>query len=398
VILRTKVLPRRARLLVAGVTVAVVGSGLFTGAAHADPVADKQSQARALAQQIDTLGAKEAALSEQYNKTVLDVQAAQANLAQTTAKAARADADAAQARALLRDDSVGAYIHGGTVAATAGGTVDAQTAILRAAYVQTLASTQTEHLDGFRTAAAQAKSAAATLEAARQDAARKAAELDSARTATAGSEQQLRNTLSQVKGDIATEVAQIEAAKQAEAARQAQQQLARQQLAAQQVATQQSQRVVAAGPPTASPGAATATRAAPTAARSPSPAPAPVSARPAPPVGSGASAAVAAAMSRLGLPYVWAASGPNSFDCSGLTMWAWAHGGVSLPHFSGGQYASTTHISMADLQPGDLVFFADTGAHVAMYIGGGQIIAAPHTGTVVQIQPLSSAYVHASRP
>jgi cell wall-associated NlpC family hydrolase len=71
---------------------------------------------------------------------------------------------------------------------------------------------------------------------------------------------------------------------------------------------------------------------------------------------------------------------------------------VSLPHFSGGQYASTTHISMADLQPGDLVFFADTGAHVAMYIGGGQIIAAPHTGTVVQIQPLSSAYVHASRP
>jgi len=53
---------------------------------------------------------------------------------------------------------------------------------------------------------------------------------------------------------------------------------------------------------------------------------------------------------------------------------------------------------MADLQPGDLVFEADTGAHVAMYIGGGQIIASPHTGTVVQIQPLSSNYVLASRP
>jgi cell wall-associated NlpC family hydrolase len=391
VILRTKDFPRGAQLLAVGVTVAVLGSGLFTSAARADPVADKQAQARALAQQIDSLGAKEAALSEQYNKTVLEVQAAQANLEQTAAKVARADADAAQARSLLRDDSVGAYIHGGTVAATAGGTVDAQTAILRAAYVQTLASTQTDHLDGFRTAAAEAKSATASLQAARQDAARKAAQLDSARGATVASEQQLRNTLAQVKGDIATQVAQIEAAKQADEARQAQALLARQQVS---VAAQATPRApsAAAGPPTA----ALATRATPTpvAVRSPSP----VTTRPAPPVGSGAAAAVAAAMSRLGLPYVWAAAGPDSFDCSGLTMWAWAHGGVSLPHFSGGQYAATTHISMSQLQPGDLVFYADTGAHVAMYIGGGQIIAAPHTGTVVQVQALSSAYVYASRP
>ncbi len=392
-ILRTKDFPRRARLLAVGVTVAVLGSGLFTSAATADPVADKQAQARALAQQIDSLGAKEAALSEQYNKTVLEVQAAQANLEQTAAKVARADADAAQARSLLRDDSVGAYIHGGTVAATAGGSVDAQTAILRAAYVQTLASTQTDHLDGFRTAAAEAKSAAASLQAARQDAARKAAQLDSARGATVASEQQLRNTLAQVKGDIATQVAQIEAAKQADEARQAQ-------VAPGSPASRgptDAARPVRARPPR--PGLRPlrlATRATPTSAavRSPSP----VTTRPAPPVGSGAAAAVAAAMSRLGLPYVWAASGPDSFDCSGLTMWAWAHGGVSLPHFSGGQYAATTHISMSQLQPGDLVFYADTGAHVAMYIGGGQIIAAPHTGTVVQIQALSSAYVYASRP
>jgi cell wall-associated NlpC family hydrolase len=108
--------------------------------------------------------------------------------------------------------------------------------------------------------------------------------------------------------------------------------------------------------------------------------------------------AVAAAESRLGDPYVWGAAGPNSFDCSGLVMWAWAHAGVSLPHFSGGQYASTQHISMSQLQPGDLVFPADTGQHVAMYIGGGQIIEAPHTGDVVHIVPMSSWYVLASRP
>ena len=395
---RTKDLSRRARLLVAGATVAVISSGLIVSPATADPIGDKQAQARALAQQIDSLGAKESALAEQYNQTALELQTAEAKLVQTAAKVAQADADAGQARSLLRADSIDAYIHGGTVAATGGGTVDAQTAILRAAYVQTLASTQSDHLDGFRTAATQAKIAAAALETARQQASGKAAQLASARRATIASEQQLRTTLDQVKGDIAIQVAQIEAAKQAEATRQAQQLLARQQLASQQLASQQrasqqivsQQQRVAVGPPTATPGATTSPSAAPSTS--------PVSARPAPPVGSGAAAAVAAAKSRLGLPYVWAASGPDSFDCSGLTMWAWAHGGVSLPHFSGAQYASTTHISMADLQPGDLVFHADTGSHVAMYIGGGQIIAAPHTGTVVQIQALSSAYVHASRP
>jgi cell wall-associated NlpC family hydrolase len=115
-------------------------------------------------------------------------------------------------------------------------------------------------------------------------------------------------------------------------------------------------------------------------------------------VGGGAAAAVQAAMSRLGSPYVWGAAGPGGFDCSGLVLWAWAHAGVSLPHFSGAQYAVTTHISMADLQPGDLVFPADPGQHVAMYIGGGMIIQAPHTGAVVSTAPLSSWFVLASRP
>jgi cell wall-associated NlpC family hydrolase len=79
-------------------------------------------------------------------------------------------------------------------------------------------------------------------------------------------------------------------------------------------------------------------------------------------------------------------------------MWAWAHAGVNLPHFSGAQYASTQHISMSQLQPGDLVFPSDPGSHVAMYIGGGQIIESPHSGAVVHIVPLSGWFVLASRP
>jgi cell wall-associated NlpC family hydrolase len=116
------------------------------------------------------------------------------------------------------------------------------------------------------------------------------------------------------------------------------------------------------------------------------------------PVGQGAATAVAAAKSRVGYPYVWGASGPSAFDCSGLTMWAWAQAGVSLPHFSGGQYADIQHISISAIQPGDLVFPSSPGSHEAMYIGGGMIVEAPHSGATVRITPLRSEFVLAGRP
>jgi cell wall-associated NlpC family hydrolase len=106
---------------------------------------------------------------------------------------------------------------------------------------------------------------------------------------------------------------------------------------------------------------------------------------------------VAAAESRVGDPYVWGAAGPNTFDCSGLVMWSYAQVGVSLPHFSGGQYDDTTHIPMSDLQPGDLVFPSNPGEHVAMYVGNGEIVEAPHTGATVQVVPMGSWFVLASR-
>jgi cell wall-associated NlpC family hydrolase len=106
---------------------------------------------------------------------------------------------------------------------------------------------------------------------------------------------------------------------------------------------------------------------------------------------------VAAAESRVGDWYQWGAAGPNTFDCSGLVMWAYEQVGISLPHFSGGQYADTTHIPMSALEPGDLVFPADPSQHVAMYVGGGMIVEAPYTGAQVHIIPLSSFFVLASR-
>jgi len=97
-----------------------------------------------------------------------------------------------------------------------------------------------------------------------------------------------------------------------------------------------------------------------------------------------AATAVAAAKSKLGSSYVWAAAGPSTFDCSGLTMWAWAQAGVSLPHSSSMQYSSGTRVSASSLQPGDLVFYGSPIHNVALYVGGGQVIHAPQTGDVVR--------------
>jgi cell wall-associated NlpC family hydrolase len=109
---------------------------------------------------------------------------------------------------------------------------------------------------------------------------------------------------------------------------------------------------------------------------------------------------VRAALSQLGVPYRFAAASPGvAFDCSGLTMWAWAQAGVSLPHFAAAQYAMLPHVPLDQLRPGDLVFFYRDVSHVGIYLGNGQFIHAPHTGDVVKISPLSGRnLIGAARP
>ena len=108
---------------------------------------------------------------------------------------------------------------------------------------------------------------------------------------------------------------------------------------------------------------------------------------------------VSIAMRYLGYPYSWGAAGPNSFDCSGFTMYVYAQVGISLPHSSRDQFNSGQHVSRSDLQPGDLVFFGSPIHHVGIYVGGGSFIHAPHTGDHVKISPLDRLdYVGAVRP
>ena len=102
----------------------------------------------------------------------------------------------------------------------------------------------------------------------------------------------------------------------------------------------------------------------------------------------GAGAAVAFAEAQVGKPYQYAATGPDAYDCSGLTMRAWQAGGVAMAHFSGAQYSAFPKVPMDRLQPGDLVFPSDPGAHVGIYIGGGMMIHATHTGDFVRRDPI----------
>ena len=344
--------------------------------AKADQIGDKRAQAAQIAAQIDALGLKESALSEQYDKAVLGEQDAAKQVGAAHAQVAQATTKADQARQQVRQVALESYMGDGT-GALAGqppsGLASAEQLAVRSAYLTMLDSNRQDVIDRYKTAAMQATTAEDQLIRAQAQAAAQVRHVKAAEQQVQQAQTQLEATYAQVKGQLAVLVAQAQAAAEAERQREAQAALARQRAAQQAELLAQQQ---AAAVTSIVPGAA----------------PVPV------PTGSGGAAAVASAETRLGDPYVWGAAGPDSFDCSGLTMWAWAHAGVSLPHYSGAQYSSTTHIPMSDLQPGDLVFFADPGEHEAMYIGNGQIIEAPHTGADVRIMPLYSQFVLASRP
>ena len=107
-----------------------------------------------------------------------------------------------------------------------------------------------------------------------------------------------------------------------------------------------------------------------------------------------------AAYSAIGTPYQFGGASPETgFDCSGFTMWSWAHAGVYLPHSSAAQYAALPHVAREDLQAGDLLFFYSPISHVSMYVGGGRMIHSSHPGTTVGVVAVYwDSFVGAARP
>ncbi|GAB4104944.1 NlpC/P60 family protein [Micromonospora taraxaci] len=110
--------------------------------------------------------------------------------------------------------------------------------------------------------------------------------------------------------------------------------------------------------------------------------------------GGAAGVAVKFACAQIGKPYVWGAEGPNSYDCSGLMLAAWAKAGVSLPHNAAQQSRVTKDVSKGDLRPGDLVFYYSDIHHVGMYVGGGWVVHASQAGQPVKMKKVDDGPIH----
>ena len=401
-----------AAIIAAAATAAVA----VPSVASADP-APSQSQINSTQTQVSALETtiaqdqqKTAALSQQYDSAVQQVQQVQAALAATTKSLQQTQQAVDVDKARLAHDAVNAYVY----AAPATGitslfTSSANQSDARKEYESTVIGDVSSAEAALQTEEAKLAATKARQQAEEQQATDALNQVQSLRTANQNATQATEATLQQVKGQLAQEVAAYAAQQAAEeAAAAAAAAAARQQAAAEAAARAAAQAASVATQLGSTGTAAAATDSANRAAGSASGSPTNVSGSAT--GSSGGMAAVQAAESELGVPYVWGGESPGSgFDCSGLTQWAWARAGVSIPRTSEAQWGALPHVSLSSLQPGDLLFYYNLDGdnqvdHVAMYVGSGPygsqtIIQAPHTGSTVSYAPLfTGGLIGAGRP
>ena len=381
---------------------------LVTGTASAAPAPDKQTQADQLAQQLDNQNQRVAALDEQFNQARAKADSIDQQLAAIGPRLADSDRQLAGARQRLADASVDAYVRGGS-SPLLGALINSSASDfgVRKTYVDTALDGQRGAITSFDAARRHLLTMRDQLRAAEGQARAAASAIDASRQAIQATVAAQQATMNQVaKPDIAPLVAQAAATRAQQAQQQGKQKFNALAAPAAAPTTSVAPRGPGAAAPTkpaggsASGPATTAKPGSPPSTSAPKPSP-PLSAPtgPAPAVKPGATTAVNTAKAQLGKPYQWAAAGPNSFDCSGLTMYAWQAGGVMLPHSAAMQYDAIAHISVSQLQPGDLVFFYTPIEHVGIYVGGGQMIDAPYTGAVVRYDSIYNPnLVAAGRP
>ncbi len=374
--------PRHRRLGVL-VGIALLFPMLTASTTFADPVAEKQAEAARITEQLARQGEQVSILAERSNRAVLKVGEVEGSLAKAQADLARSDERLQTSRTRLAAAAVLAYVHGGSNAMIGrlarGGQDDM---IVRTQYLRVTAADQRQVISEARSAKEDFLLQTSRLAAERKVAAQAADAAAAASRAAIAAEDAQRAVLGRVTGELGDLVAAEQARKEAEAIR------ARPAPAAVAEAPRVTEppRV-----PTQAPAQATTTTA-PTAAQAGS----------APASGKGA-IAVAEARKQLGKPYLYGGSGPNSFDCSGLTAWAWKAAGVTLSHSAYTQWFETTRVPINAVQPGDLLFFGDDGVesihHDAIYIGNGEMIEASQTGTPIRIRGWRGAdLVGAGRP
>ena len=352
--------------------------------AHADPIDDKRTQAKALEEAIDANGTRIDALSEQYNGAQYHLEQAQVAIADAQQKLDATKAEVERLEALINERGAALY-RGVGQAGPVSLDVSSKNDVIKQSKYSSLATEQDNKLvKELHRAEVALRQQQADAEQAQSDAEHEKDRIKKAESGLEAANARQEELLAQVTGEIAQLVAEAEAQKEAAALAAAQQRYVD---------------AAAAAPAAPAPSPPTGTGSSTSRGSSGGSGPAPAPSANVPVNGGGAATAIAYARSQLGKPYCYAGAGPACFDCSGLTMRAWGAAGVSMPHYSGAQYSMFPHVPLNAMQPGDLVFWGPGGSeHVGLYIGGGQMIAAPSTGDVVKIQAVWGSPVGAARP
>lgn len=342
--------PFRLRRLIsmALVVVALAGVVTLTGPAGANELANKRAEAAAVAARLAELDGVLGEASMRFEEANYQLLLAQEAVAAAQRLSEQTQAEVRQRQQELKGYAVKAYKGGAEGdAPDALLSEDATTGAITQSYLQSLTGNRQDRVDALNAAKLRADEDAARLAKARAEASSVAAQIQVVRDQAQAVRNEQAALNARVQGELAELVRQEQARLRAEeAARRAAERARRE--AEQQI---------------------------------------PINAPPA--NGSVANTAIRAGLSKVGSRYVWGDEGPNTFDCSGFTLWAFAQAGVRLPHFSGAQYAMTIRISRSQLQPGDLVFWGRGGSsHVAIYMGNDQLVHAFGSGGGVAVTPL----------
>ena len=357
---------RAIKLVPLALVIATMGALLAPAVATADPISDKQAEAADLEAQINTNAEKLSALNEQINSAQNELARANEAIATADALVAAAQAKTKALRSEVARRAASVYTQSGSTSGVEElDSQNAQDLSTRQKYSSLAAQRDNQIVNQLARAKEQVAVCKADAEQARQTAQDQSDAIQAQKDKLDAGQADLVKLQSKVTGELAGLVQKAEEERQAReaAAAKVQYDLDRANAAAATAARSAS----SGGVPSATP----------------------------PPTSGSVSAVLAYAYAQLGKPYCYAGVGPECYDCSGLTMQAWAQAGVMMSHGSFDQLASFPSVSMDQLQPGDLVFW---DGHVGIYVGDGSVLHAPHSGTVVQITQIWPGVIGAVRP
>lgn len=339
------------------VVLALTGMGMIAliqvmpaiNSASGQTLQNDKSQASAIAARLAYLGSQVSLLSEKYDQAQINLTRDNQQVASSQNKITQTNFTIATIKSKLTNEAIDVYVSGGNLPAFSTLLSENPTqASIRQEYLDTVTNSQSDLIASFKSATQNLKLQQSQLKVAQSQAASAFAQVNSARSAAMTAVAQETSQLNSVNATIRNLVAQQQAA------------------AAQSAAANAGQNGLL--PPAASS----------------------VSNQSQPPAVNGNAVQIALSWARreLGKPYVFGGSGPNAFDCSGLTSFVYAKAGIFLPHSAAAQYNDTTRIPLSALQPGDLVFYYSPISHVAIYIGGGQVLQALNPSAPVEISGL----------